>query len=152
MKKLTFMALFAVSALVVSCDNKNASSKINADNLEDANQRDVDNKGKMATISFDKTTYDFGTVNEGDIIETTFKVTNSGTTDLVITDAQATCGCTVPVWPKDAIKPGETGDVQVKFNTSGKPNMQSKSITLTTNTEKGREILIIRGSVTPKAI
>jgi hypothetical protein len=152
MRKLTFMALFAVSALVVSCDNKNASSKINADNLEDANQRDVDNKGKMATISFDKTTYDFGTVNEGDIIETSFKVTNSGTTDLVITDAQATCGCTVPVWPKDAIKPGETGEVQVKFNTSGRPNMQSKSITLTTNTEKGREILIIRGSVTPKAI
>jgi len=151
MKKLTFLALLAISTLVVSCDNKNASSKINADNLDKATERDIENKGKTASISFDTSSYDFGTVNEGDLVETTFKVTNTGTTDLVITNAQASCGCTVPTWPKEPVKPGETADIEVKFNTSGKPNRQSKSITLTTNTEKGREVLMLTGSVTPKA-
>ena len=151
MKKLTLIALFALATFVVSCDNKNASSKIDANNLEDASKRDEDNKGKTASISFDKTNYDFGTVNEGDIVETTFKVTNAGNVDLVITNAIGSCGCTVPTWPKEAIKPGETADIDVKFNTSGKPNRQSKSVTLTTNTEKGSEVLMLTGSVTPKA-
>lgn len=152
MRKVIFIALLAVSTLVVSCDSKNATSKINSDNLEKANQRDEDSKGKVASISFDKTKYDFGTVNEGDIVETSFQLTNTGSVDLVITDAQATCGCTVPVWPKEAIKPGESSEIKVKFNTSGKPNKQSKSITLITNTEKGREIVTLVGSVTPKAV
>jgi len=105
----------------------------------------------VASISFDKKEYDFGTVNEGEIVETVFKVTNSGTIDLVITNATGSCGCTVPVWPKAPIKPGETGDIAVKFNTSGKPNRQMKTVTLTANTESGREVLTLRGSVTPKA-
>jgi hypothetical protein len=102
-------------------------------------------------MTLDKREYDFGTVNEGVIVETIFKVTNSGTTDLVITKATGSCGCTVPVWPKAPIKPGEIGEVGVKFNTSGKPNRQMKTVTLTTNTESGREVLTLRGSVTPKA-
>ena len=102
-------------------------------------------------ISDDKKEYDFGTVNEGHIVETSYIVTNSGKTDLVITNAKASCGCTVPVWPKNPIKPGATGEVKVKFNTSGKPNRQQKTITLTTNTESGREVLTLKGSVTPKA-
>ena len=68
-----------------------------------------------------------------------------------ITDAQASCGCTVPVWPKGAIKPGESSKVLAKFNTAGKPNKQSKTITLLTNTAVGREVLRIKGSVIPKA-
>ena len=70
---------------------------------------------------------------------------------MVITNAKASCGCTVPVWPREAIKPGKTGEVKVKFNTAGKPNRQQKTITLTTNTESGREVLTLKGSVTPKA-
>ena len=89
-------------------------------------------------------------VTEGDVVETVFKVTNSGKTDLIITDAQVTCGCTVPVWPKAPIKPGQTEDIKVKFNTSGKTNRQQKNITLITNTESGREILTLKGMVSPK--
>ena len=102
-------------------------------------------------ISLDKKVYDFGTVNEGDLVETSFFVTNSGKTDLVITRAKGSCGCTVPTWPKEPIKPGKTGEIKVKFNTNGKPNRQQKTVTLTTNTESGREVLTIKGSVTPKA-
>ncbi|MGJ8744998.1 DUF1573 domain-containing protein [Polaribacter sp.] len=152
MKKITILCAFVLSAMVfTACKNgNNATTKINKENLDNAKSRDVEIKKGTASISFDKTEYDFGVVNEGEIVATTFVVTNSGKTDLVITNATATCGCTVPVWPKAPIKPGESGDVSVKFNTTGKPNRQQKSVTLTTNTETGREILTIKGSVTPK--
>ena len=85
------------------------------------------------------------------MVETTFTITNSGKTDLVIVKAQGSCGCTVPTWPKEPIKPGATGEIDVKFNTSGKPGRQSKTVTLTTNTVKGKELLTVRGDVNPKA-
>jgi len=153
MKITKFLVLVLITAsFLTSCkDATNITAKIKKENLVNANSRDLEIKKGAASISFDKKEYDFGTVNEGDIVETSYLVTNSGKTDLVITNAQASCGCTVPVWPKNPIKPGATGEVKVKFNTSGKPNRQQKTITLTTNTESGREVLTLKGSVTPKA-
>ena len=151
MRKITILIAFMLStSLFVSCGKGNATSKINKENLEVAKSRDVAIKKGAASISFENKEFDFGTVNEGEIVETVFKVTNSGKTDLIITDAKVTCGCTVPVWPKKPIKPGETEDIQVRFNTSGKRNRQQKNITLITNTESGREILTLKGMVTPK--
>ncbi len=153
MKKTILLSFIVFLSLFTSCDNAsgNATSKINKANLESAKSRDIETKTGAASISFDTKEYDFGIVNEGEIVETTFRVTNSGKTDLVITDAKVTCGCTVPVWPKKPIKPGQSEDVKVKFNTSGKSNRQQKNITLITNTETGREILTLKGMVTPKA-
>ena len=153
MKKITILLALAITtSFFTACkDGGNVSAKINKENLNKAATRDLEIKKGTALITLDKKVYDFGTVNEGDIVETSFIVTNSGKTDLVITNAKATCGCTIPVWPKAPIKPGETGEVKVKFNTNGKPNRQQKSVTLTTNTESGREILTLKGSVTPKA-
>ena len=153
MKKTTILlALVITASFFTACkDGGNVTTKINKENLVKAASRDKEIKKGTALITLDKKVYDFGTVNEGDIVETSFIVTNSGKTDLVITNAKATCGCTIPVWPKAPIKPGETGEVKVKFNTNGKPNRQQKSVTLTTNTESGREILTLKGSVTPKA-
>tara|TARA_B110000046_G_scaffold186042_1_gene231764 strand:- start:10285 stop:10755 length:471 start_codon:yes stop_codon:yes gene_type:complete len=154
MKKLTILVAFIISTSVfISCADGNvaAKGKVDKEKLSKAKFRDIEIKKGTASISFDKQVYDFGTVNEGDFVETVFKVTNSGKTDLVITNAQATCGCTVPVWPKAPMKPGETGDIKVKFNTNGKPNRQQKTVTLTTNTPSGKERLTIKGMVTPKA-
>lgn len=152
MKKITILFAFLLATnFIISCADGKASTKVNKQNLDTAKTRDAEIKQGVASISFDKKEYDFGTVNEGEIVETVFKVTNSGAIDLVITNATGSCGCTVPVWPKAPIKPGETGDIAVKFNTSGKPNRQMKTVTLTANTESGREVLTLRGSVTPKA-
>jgi len=150
MKKIIIVfTLLVTISVFTSCDQSKAASKIDVTNLEDAKKRDVAiNKG-AASISFDKMEFDFGTVTEGTIVSTVYKVTNSGKTDLIITNAEASCGCTVPVWPKEAIKPGETADIAVKFNTKGKPNRQSKNITLSTNTAVGREVLKLSGMVTP---
>ena len=151
MRKIVLVSLAVLFALsFTSCNEGNASSKVKKENLESAKKRDSEiNKG-FAAIKFDKKVHDFGTVKEGDIVEAKFALTNTGKTDLVITKAQPSCGCTVPTWPKEAIKPGETAEVVAKFNTSGKPNKQNKSITLFTNTQKGREMLTIKGNVTPR--
>jgi len=152
MKKILIVAVLAFSTvLFISCGESNASSKINKSNLDLAKKRDAEISKGAPIIKFDKTIHEFGTVNEGDIVETKFILTNTGKTALVISNAQPSCGCTVPVWPKGAIKPGESSEILVKFDTSGKPNRQSKTITLTTNTATGKEVLTLKGSVTPKA-
>ena len=151
MKKITYvLALLFISCLVISCNKSNPAAKIEKENLETAKSRDVAIKEGAASVTFDNKEYDFGTITEGEVVETTFKVTNSGKTDLVISDAKVTCGCTVPVWPKEAIKPGEKKDIRVRFNSNGKKGRQQKNITLITNTESGREILTLKGMVTPK--
>lgn len=151
MIKNSFLIILILAvSLLFSCKNDNAKAKVNQENVEKAKARDIEIKNNIATVTFDKSVYDFGTVNEGEVVKTTFVVTNTGTTDLIITNAQASCGCTVPTWPKNPIKPNSTGNIEVAFNTSGKPNKQSKTITLTTNTESGREVLTLKGSVIPK--
>ncbi len=146
--KKTIILLVAVLALHVSC-KESAVSKVKSVNIEKAKERDIAAES-LPIVSFDKEEFDFGTIDEGDIVETSFEVTNIGKSDLIISKAKASCGCTVPTWPKEAIKPGASAKIEVKFNSRGKKNKQSKAITLTTNTIKGREILKISGFVTPK--
>lgn len=147
--KVVFFSAFLM-LLSISC-KENATAKIDENNLEIAKERDAQFSDGIAAISFDKTEHDFGVISEGDVVETVFEITNTGKADLVITDAFATCGCTVPEWPKDAIKPNEKGQLKVVFDSNGKPNKQSKTITLVTNTENGRETVTISTFVTPKS-
>jgi len=150
MRKVQILMLLVVVASIVSCKKSNPASKVNKDNVLKAEARNS-SFGGAPEITFDMESFDFGTVNEGDVVKHSFLVTNSGKSDLIISNAKASCGCTVPTWPKEAIAPGESAQVQVEFNTKGKPNKQSKTVTLTTNTVKGRETLKISGMVTPKA-
>ncbi len=152
MKKIALVtSLFFIAITIVSCGDKaNASSKIKKENLLKAEKRDNEISKGAPVIKFNEEVYDFGTVDEGDIVEKSFVVTNTGKTNLVITNAKATCGCTVPTWPKEAIEPGTSAEVKVKFNTSGKTNKQSKTVTLYTNTSKGIETIKVTGMVTPK--
>ncbi len=148
MKKILVLSIFGLSLLVFSC-KEDASKKIRKDNLEIAKERDTEIKLGGPKISFSKTEHDFGTINEGDIVETVFEFTNSGKSELIITSAKGSCGCTVPEWPKEPIAPGEKGEIKVKFNSYKKPNKQKKQVTLLTNTAEGKEILIIKAQVTP---
>jgi hypothetical protein len=149
MKKTIALSILSLSLLTLSC-NENAAKKINDKNVEMAKQRDDEIKEGGPKLNFDKTEHDFGVINEGDVVETVFSFTNSGNSELIITSAKGSCGCTVPEWPKQPIMPGEAGEIKVKFNSSNKPNMQKKQVTLLTNTEQGKEILKITAEVTPK--
>lgn len=87
-----------------------------------------------AVIAWDKSTHDFGDVFQGDKVEHTFRFTNTGNRDLVITNIEVTCGCTTPKgWPRDPIAPGGSGELTVAFNSAGKIGKQNKVITITSN-------------------
>lgn len=90
--------------------------------------------GPLPSFTFDKTEHDFGQIKDGDVVTHTFKFTNTGEAPLIISDAKATCGCTVPSYPKQPIPVGGTGEVMVRFDSSNKPGVQNKTVTLTANT------------------
>ncbi|XLS31024.1 DUF1573 domain-containing protein [Flavobacteriaceae bacterium M23B6Z8] len=148
--KKTFLMLGMVAAVAfTSCKKEDATSKIKSENVETAAQRDEAAK-LVPVMTFDKSEHDFGTIDQGTPVETTFTFTNTGNGPLIITDARSSCGCTVPSYPKDTpIAPGEKGELLVKFNGNG-ANQVSKTVTVTANTEKGSEVLMIKAFVTPK--
>jgi hypothetical protein len=107
--------------------------------------------GPLPTIEFATIEHDFGTVNEGEVVEHTFSFKNNGAAPLIIQSAQPSCGCTVPDWSKDPIPVGGTGFVKAKFDTNGKPNAQNKTITVTANTWPKQTVLRFKAMVLPKA-
>lgn len=101
------------------------------------------------TMTFSSVLHDFGTMNEGDEASHLFEFTNTGTEPLLITNCKGSCGCTVPKCPKEPIAPGGTGSIEVKFNSKGKKNAQSKTVTIDANTNPAQTILTIKANVTP---
>ncbi|WP_196884879.1 DUF1573 domain-containing protein [Aureivirga sp. CE67] len=151
MKKTTIILGAFITLAFAACNNGgDAAKKIDATKVEAAKERDVKNTENAPVIKFEKTEHDFGDIKEGDKVETEFKFTNTGKSDLIISNAKGSCGCTVPDYPKGkAIKPGEEGVIKVLFNSNGKPNRQTKTVTLTTNTAKGKELIKIKANVEP---
>jgi Protein of unknown function (DUF1573) len=105
----------------------------------------------QGVLKFGKETHDFGTLKEGPIATYNFEITNTGTAPVLITNAQASCGCTTPEWPKEAIMPGAKAAIKVGYNTAGRPGPFTKTITVISNAENGNVVLTIKGNVTPKA-
>jgi hypothetical protein len=137
MKQFTLLLFIALITSACSSSN-NSEGKANVD------------KATAPIMTFAKESHDFGQVNEGDKVVFNFFFTNTGKSALIISNATATCGCTVPEYPKQPLAPGKTGIIHVVFNSTGKSGMQNKIITLTTNTFKGNEELHLVGNVKPK--
>lgn len=149
--KKTIIFCLAIAALTSWSCKDSATSKINTENLETAKKRDAIIELGSPIIEFDQTVYDFGTIEEGEVINGVFKVKNTGKTDLLITEVKPSCGCTTPDWTKDAIKPGETGEIKFEFNSKGRTGNQNKSITIKSNAEKVVEVIRIKGMVNAKS-
>lgn len=106
----------------------------------------------QAEIKFDKLTHDFGNFSESTpVVSCTFVFTNTGDKPLVINQAVASCGCTVPEYTKDPVKPGEKGEIKVTYNGTGKfPGHFKKSITVRTNGKVEMTRLYIEGTMEEK--
>ena len=89
--------------------------------------------GKTAKIKFKQEKVDLGTIKEDAIVEKFFEFTNDGNADLVIIDAEGSCGCTVPTIPKEPIKPGGKATIGVKYTAKNKAGPQKSIITVKTN-------------------
>ena len=104
----------------------------------------------VAKLKFTKEVHDFGEVEEGAFVEHDFPFINAGNVGLLITEAQSTCGCTVPQYPKEIIKPGERGIIHVAFASQGRTGKQDKPITITANTYPSRTVIRLKGFVIPQ--
>lgn len=140
---------------VVEIENKgqiqgNVQPNLNQPVTQTAAETETKPDGPLPAFSFAKTVHDFGQITEGDVVTHTFTFTNTGEAPLVIQDAKATCGCTVPSYPKTPIPAGGTGEIVVEFNSSNKPGVQNKTVTLTANTYPSTSKLNIKSVVVAK--
>ncbi len=112
-----------------------------------------DQPSKGAIITWQKSTFDFGDINQGDKVNHTFKFTNTGNLPLVITNVEVTCGCTTPKgWGRDAIAPGSQGEITVAFDSSGKFGKQNKVITVISNSTGTTNQVMITANVLEKKL
>lgn len=137
MKKLGTIAFFlAASFLMLNCsgsENKSESKQAGS---------------KLPVLAFaDSTTYDFGTVNEGEVVERIFNFKNTGEYPLIISNITSSCGCTTPEWPKEPIEKNASSSIKVRFDTKHKPGPQVKTITIYANTEPPYSELRLKGIV-----
>ena len=104
---------------------------------------------KPAQIKFDKTTHNFGTFSEKEPkVTCSFTYTNVGDQPLVINQAVASCGCTVPEYTKEPVKAGEKGEIKVTYNAGKSVGRFTKNITVRTNGDPELTRLYIKGEVT----
>ena len=138
------LLVFCVLLVLSSCDKSPSES-----GKDQAALSQVIPDDQKPVMAFDSATFLFGTATEGAEISHDFSFTNTGKTDLLISNAVASCGCTVPEWPKEPIPPGGKGIIKATFNTEGKQGQQHKTITITANTKDKVEVMI-EGEVLPK--
>ncbi len=144
MKKIIYILFIA--ALAVGC---NSTAKDNK--TIEASAIETDNSSvKEPKFEFKETAWDFGTIVEGESVEHTFKFKNVGKGDLIISNCSASCGCTIPQWPKEPIAPGEEGSIKVVFNSAGKSGPQMKDITILSNTNPVKTLLQIKVMIDKK--
>ena len=134
MKKTLVIALVLVLALgIFSCRKKGEKSPEMALDTQ---------------IAFvDSVNFTFDTIKQGDKVEHDFRIKNVGDKNFVIARAFGSCGCTVPEYPKDPVKPGEIATIHVTFNSAGKSDAQNKDVTLVCNTSTRNEKLHLHGFV-----
>lgn len=149
MRTLNLIFVFFIAFSFSSC-NDGASSRIKKENVEKAKEMQEQLNAGAPEMTFEKTKHDFGDLKQGDKVETVFKFKNTGESPLIITNARSSCGCTIPDYPQTPVMPGDEGEIKVVFNSAGKRGKQNKQVTLTTNTEKGREVFYVLADVKAK--
>lgn len=105
----------------------------------------------QASFKFEKDEIDFGTIEQGESTTHEFKFTNTGSEPLIISKAEGSCGCTVPIFPKEPIMKNQSATIKVTFNSTGKFGIQDKTVTITSNAKQSPMIIHIKGTVLKQA-
>lgn len=115
-------------------------------------QANAQEQASGAVISFKEKSVDFGDIEQGAKVEHVFTLTNTGSVPLVISNVAATCGCTVPSWPKEPVAPGKSAEIKVSFNSTGKMGKQNSVVRIYSNASEPIEKVSLISNVLPKTI
>ena len=105
----------------------------------------------VPVISFKENSIDFGDIVQGKKVEHTFVLTNTGKQPLIISNVAATCGCTVPSWPKEPVAPGKSAEIKVSFNSTGKVGKQNSVVRIYSNASEPIEKVSLISNVLTKS-
>ncbi|GAB2976394.1 hypothetical protein GCM10027049_09050 [Mucilaginibacter puniceus] len=144
MKKL-FLGLLLAGTTLVACNQTQSTDTEKTDG-----EGTTTVNANAPVMKFELESYDFGKVKAGDKVTYDFKFTNTGPSPLIISTATASCGCTVPEWPKEPIQPGQDGNIKVTFDSANKEGLQDKQITVTANTSPAQNVVHLVGEVLTK--
>ncbi|WP_194774203.1 DUF1573 domain-containing protein [Pararhodonellum marinum] len=156
----------AGSLFIFGCESKSADNNSKITELEEkiaelekkqvnlpSNTQSVQpaDPTSLGAFEFEEMEHSFGTITEGEVIEHVFNFTNTGQAPLVISNINASCGCTSPDWTKTPIKPGEAGYVKVVFNSTAKVGTQAPTVSINANTSPNVTRLRLKGVVNKKS-
>ncbi|MBX7182733.1 MAG: DUF1573 domain-containing protein [Bacteroidia bacterium] len=153
MKKqnIAYFCICASALFFVSCGEKSTEKEtISAETIHNpisANSEEAQDTANAPVMTFEKDVYDFGKIIQGEKVTHTFTFTNTGKTDLIISAANTSCGCTVPSFSKTPVKPGEKGKIDVVFDSEGKKGQTTKKITILANTIPNFKTITLTGEI-----
>lgn len=133
--KNTFLLSFLMLGFVMLVSGQNQTSPQRTDTLEKAH------------IEFVELIHDFGQIPLRADASCEFEFTNTGSVPLILSNVRASCGCTVPQWPREPILPGEKGVIKVKYTTVTRPNVINKAVIVHSNADNAQIVLRIKGEV-----
>jgi hypothetical protein len=147
MKSINFFFVcfvLVIMIIITSCGN-NDKNKLSTDIVNNPiTANGNSDTASLPKMQFNELEHDFGKIIQGEKVSYSFKFTNTGKSDLVITGASGSCGCTVPSYEKSPLAPGKTGQIDVLFNSEGRKGIQNKTITVLANTQPNAVTLKIK--------
>ncbi len=150
MNKIILILLMPLLIVLASCEHSKKPKDETLDTDMVSNPATAASKDSVKNIpifKFAEESFDFGRIKEGQKVHHTFKFKNVGTTDLVISNAHASCGCTIPTYSSKPVAPNEDGIIEVTFNSTGKSGSNHKTVTVIANTIPNSHTLTITGDV-----
>jgi hypothetical protein len=148
-RKRTFaLLLFSaiISSMLVGC-NSQESKEEKTTEVKSQLPKESLGSADMPKIYFKENEHNFGEIIIGEIITHAYKFSNTGGADLIITDVKTSCGCTASEFPKDPIKPGETGVIKLTFDSRGREGYQNKTATIEANTLPNKVFIRLKGTI-----
>ena len=139
------LALISLSSVAQNKDAKQTDDKQATDKAQVVATPAAPAQNPDLSIKFNQEDHNFGNVPEGPSVSYDFEFKNIGKVPIIFSDVHGSCGCTVPVWPKEPILPGKSSKIAVTYSTQGRQGQINKTVTVTSNI--GTKILKISGNV-----
>jgi len=144
MKKIA--AIFCIY-FMTSCHNETENGDIGTDAITNSASANGKLNTDLPEMTFEEEVFDFGKITQGEKVSHSFTFKNTGKKSLIISNAEGSCGCTIPEWPKQPILPDGTGKINVVFSSEGKSGTMEKTITIVTNCEPATRIIRIKTEI-----